>query len=128
MSCQSRETDDRFFVVISIYASSALVRGNIGMVDAMRCFRRFAGAWSLESSVSGSLGISVRLGPWLRSLLLGLLMVACRAATRPATSLGGIVFASVIQEHAVMHQDISVLQLESLSAQNFTRDPAKVTA
>ncbi|CAE7255687.1 unnamed protein product [Symbiodinium sp. CCMP2456] len=41
----------------------------------------------------------------LLSLLLGLLMVACRAATRPATSLGGIVFASVIQEHSLVAEE-----------------------
>ncbi|CAK8986953.1 unnamed protein product [Durusdinium trenchii] len=41
------------------------------------------------------------------SFLLCLLMTTCRAATRPATSLGGIVFASVIQEHLLVADEMS---------------------
>eukprot|EP00438_Fugacium_kawagutii_P008485 Skav210937 [mRNA] locus=scaffold713:125484:129481:+ [translate_table: standard] len=41
---------------------------------------------------------------WI-SLVLCILMMTCRAATRPAANLGNIVFASVIQEHALVTQE-----------------------
>ena len=39
------------------------------------------------------------------AFVLCLLMMICRAATRPASNLGGIVFASVIQEHSLVAEE-----------------------
>ena len=39
------------------------------------------------------------------SFVLCILMMTCRAATRPASNLGNIVFASVIQEHALVVEE-----------------------
>jgi hypothetical protein len=41
------------------------------------------------------------------SFVLCILMMTCRAATRPAANLGNIVFASVIQEHALVAEEMS---------------------
>ena len=49
---------------------------------------------------------SFYLNGWI-ALLLCLLMTTCRAATRPASNLGGIVFASVIQEHVLVAEDLN---------------------